>query len=426
MNEMMLDYGIDDNPNDYMDFPVMNFDAPHMDVSPFDPVPASEPTPEPAPVQLVIPIREHRVGGQIGEVRRVMRMNGLAGIRQLRPHNIPDDTATVVYLPEEAIALVFDHQSEQWDGIRRVMDFSIRWVEAVGRVQPAQSVPFDVSGVSFCMVDPTVRFHRVNTLGMADDLVDLVVEHGEVVQQDHRELAASTREKEREERLSPRPRATPAPAVVSIEDRVKNSKPNRKGAIMRALGTIGSGIGKMGRGVGRGIGALAGSMRRTRTESWEQRTIEDCRGIIGLVGEVIVERRHMVDANAPRLDVVEIDRALVFLQHSVVRRVRDMAVQPGHPLGEEAMALILEVGDLIADAQGAGDYLTHLRGQMSPLQWLGVRASAYASPTDATRPDALVDPSGSVDRVIDICLTGNPADRRESVEAGVTNQVALS
>ena len=417
---------------DSFEMPVLDMDVdPTMEAPEQAPVVESNETSIEASTPL--PVREAeelRIVADIGEIRTVVRTNGKAGIPALRDASVPDDTATIVYLREEDVALVFDHQSEQWGEVSSVLAMSPGRVEATGRIRPAKSVPFDVADARSCMVDPgVVRFYRMNSLGMEDSLVDLVVEHGEISQHDHREPSGSAIRDDRSRREAPAKRAAElAAARQRAQKTARKNNRSRKGATgMRLIGTIGSTIATMGRGIGRGVSAPFSRNRDVQAEVWEERAISDCRNITELAGEIALERSRMTGENAPRLDVVELDHALAFLQHSAIKLVRDIADSPDHPLQRVALDCVWAITDRVAEAQDTAAYPTRLRSRLSTLEWLGVRAAAYAESAEITKIGGQIDSSEMVEQVLDIALSGgSPVERAESVDAGVTNQVGLS
>ena len=422
MKDMMFNYGPDD-AIDMIDFPELD-ETPRMEVE-ATPLPsveailpviedeAPEPATEPA---LVLEPRTHRVVSEIGEVRTVMRLNGLAGIRALRPHHVADDSATVVYLRDDEVALVFDHQDEQWDAVSRVLATSPKRVEATGRVQPVPSVPFDVPGVESCMLNPgTVRFYEVNNIGMADGQVDMVVENGQLVQQPHAEPTASTVRRERDERRNPKPRRTPH---MNVTDHGPEVSTNSKKA---NIGQRGSTMRKIGNAIRNAAMTIFTKLVGQRAHPWEARVIQDTRNMIELAGEIVAERGRMESQNAPRLDIVELDRALGYLQHRIVSLVADLAGHEGHPLREQALAQIVEITDMVADGQNLRSYPRQLRSDLGPLTYLSVRASAYAETAEISRIDNELEASETVDRLVDICVAAPAEPDRQ-----MTNQVGLN
>ena len=142
-----------------------------------------------------------------------------------------------------------------------------------------------------------------------------------------------------------------------------------------------------------------------------QDLLKDARSVAG-------QRRQMVGQNAPRMDVVEVDQALAYLQHTVLRLVRPMVDDSRHPLNQQAIDLMWSITDLVSDALETERFAEELATRLSPLDLLSARAAVLAGP-----PAAEAESGDAVDHVltaIEARADGGPD------AAGVTNQIELA
>ena len=138
----------------------------------------------------------------------------------------------------------------------------------------------------------------------------------------------------------------------------------------------------------RAIGiALIHGMSDNR-EPWEESVLRNARNISRLIDEVGLERMGFAESGFER-GVNDVDRVLAHLQHKVTQQVREILEDRENPYFNEALALVLDTGQLMAEIQGLDNFPTEARSEMSLVQWLSVRASVYTELTGNMKYDAM-------------------------------------
>ena len=400
----------------YMSVPVTDMDMnmpvePPMEVEPempFDPVETepvmeSEPAVVPAPERRVVPVT-HRVIGNVRRMRDVMHLDD-RGVVADRSQPGKDNGATLVELKGGAVALVFDRQDVAWKSIAWSLFTAPERLEATGEILPAGEVPFTLPrGVKFCIVNPDeVRFYNRNSLGMIDRAVDILVGVGVFQQVTHRAPSRAARKQYRT-------------AVKShLRDLVLKSRKDRKP--MKRLKNMAAAIGRTPARMLNGMRRRSADLGDLQQMIKGQDLLKDARSVAG-------QRRQMVGQNAPRMDVVEVDQALAYLQHTVLRLVRPMVDDSRHPLNQQAIDLMWSITDLVSDALETERFAEELATRLSPLDLLSARAAVLAGPPAAeSKPEAEAESGDAVDHV----LTAIEARADGGTDAaGVTNQVELA
>ena len=400
----------------YMSVPVTDMDMnmpvePPMEVEPempFDPVETepvmeSEPAVVPAPERRVVPVT-HRVIGNLRRMRDVMHLDD-RGVVADRSQPGKDNGATLVELKGGAVALVFDRQDVAWKSIAWSLFTAPERLEATGEILPAGEVPFTLPrGVKFCIVNPDeVRFYNRNSLGMIDRAVDILVGVGVFQQVTHRAPSRAARKQYRT-------------AVKShLRDLVLKSRKERKP--MKRLKNMAAAIGRTPARMLNGMRRRSAGLGDLQQMIKGQDLLKDARSVAG-------QRRQMVGQNAPRMDVVEVDQALAYLQHTVLRLVRPMVDDSRHPLNQQAIDLMWSITDLVSDALETQRFAEELATRLSPLDLLSARAAVLAGPPAAeSKPEAEAESGDAVDHV----LTAIEARADGGTDAaGVTNQIELA
>ena len=94
--------------------------------------------------------------------------------------------------------------------------------------------------------------------------------------------------------------------------------------------------------------------------------------------EVVLARFKFASAD-DREKVADLDETLAFLQHTVTRLLRDVLERPkSRSKFSEALGCVLQAGEHVASAMKLEDYSWRLQARMGNVEWLAMRASAYA------------------------------------------------
>ena len=117
----------------------------------------------------------------------------------------------------------------------------------------------------------------------------------------------------------------------------------------------------------------------------EGRALMDAQNIVNNLMAEVVLARFRCASESDREKVFDLDETLAFLQHTVVRILRDILERPRGRRFNEALDCVLRAGEHVADAMQLEGYSWRLQAKLGNVEWLAMRASAYAEVADTIR-----------------------------------------
>ena len=174
------------------------------------------------------------------------------------------------------------------------------------------------------------------------------------------------------------------------------------------------------------VRARIGAFKSPSRNDWEGRALMDAQNIVNNLMDEVVLARFRCASEGDREKVFDLDETLAFLQHTVVRILRDILERPKGRRFNEALDCVLRAGEHVADAMQLEGYSWRLQAKIGNVEWLAMRASAYAEVAETIRTGR-VNLSHPDYEFLRETYLGMPEDREEEsreqvpVPAGASN-----